>query len=107
MPAAVGGGGDEGVGAVLLPLERHAGLLLVVGARGFRDLPERLLDDDALLERHATADRELALAIHPRHPQEATLVQLLIIEHLRRRERARDERDLLGCLPDRLACELG
>jgi hypothetical protein len=81
----------------LLPLE-HAGLLVECALR-LGDVPDRLLEGDALLERQAPAERELAPPTRPAHAERAPLVQGLVIRHRRRHDRTRHQRDLLGGCP--------
>ena len=57
--AAAAGECDERVGGGLLPVEDRAGLL-VGRALGLGDAPDRVLEGDALLERQAPAEHELA-----------------------------------------------
>ncbi len=54
----------ERVGGRLLPLDDATGLL-VGRALGFGDVPDRLFEDGALLERQPAAERELAPPTRP------------------------------------------
>ena len=60
VAAVVAREADERVGGVLLPLEVPARLL--VGGAQLLAAPDRVLDDDALLERQPPAEHELAPA---------------------------------------------
>ena len=77
------------------------------GALGLGDAPDGLLEDDALLERQAPAEAELAPPTRPGHAQRAPLIERLVIRHRGRGERARGQRDRAGRLADRDAREFG
>ncbi len=84
---------DEGVGGGVLPLERAAAALLVERALVLGDAADGLLEDEALLERQAAAECQLAPCPRPGHAQRAPLIQLGIISHAGRGERTRRQRD--------------
>ena len=86
---------------------RTAAGLLVGGALRLGDVPDRLLEGGALLERQPAAERELAPPARPGHAQRAPRVERLVVLDHRRDERARDERDRARRLADRDARELG
>jgi hypothetical protein len=86
--AGVSGERGERGGGGLLPLV-HDAVLLVLSALGFRDLSERVFEDDALLEWQARADAQHAPAFGPRRPAFAPALELLIIDDRGWRECAR------------------
>ena len=71
------------------------------------DVPDRLLEHRALLERQPAAEGELAPPTRPRHAQRASLVERLVVLDRRRDDRARHPRDLARRLADRDTRELG
>ena len=97
---------DERVGGRLLPLG-VAACLLVGGALLLGDVPDRLLEDRALLERQPAAEHELAPPARPRHAQRPPRIQRLVVGDHGRRERARDQPDRARRLADRDARQLG
>ena len=103
--AAVSGEGDERISGVLLPFEDAAGLLVQCALR-LGDVPDGLLEGCALLQRQAPAQHQLTSPAGPVHAQGATGVQLLVVVHGGRSERASDLRDRAGCLAERHAREL-
>ena len=86
---------------------RTAPACLSSGALGLGDVPDRLLEGGALLERQAPAEHQLAPPARPGHAQRATLVQRLVVLHRRRGERARGKPDRAGRLAERDARQLG
>ena len=106
LAAAALGECDERVGGRLLPLE-DAACLLVGGALLLGDVPDRLLEDRALLERQPAAQTQLAPPTRPRHAQRAPRIQRLVVGDHGRRERARDQPDRARRLADRDPGELG
>ena len=107
LAAGLGGERDERIRAVLAPLEHRPPALLVGGAVGFGDVPDRLLERDALFERQRAAELELAPAAVQviRNPRRA--IQRLVVGDERRDDHARDALDLARRLADRDACEFG
>ena len=104
--AAVPGEGDERVGGGLLPVEDRCRRACRSRAGSWRCCGW-LARRRCLLERQAPAERELAAAVRPRHAERAPLVELLVVGHLGRDDRARRERDRAGRLADSDACDLG
>ncbi len=106
LAAAALGECDERVGGRLLPVG-DAACLLVGGALLLGDVPDRLLEDGALLERQPAAQTQLAPSARPRHAQRAPRIQRLVVGDHRRRERARDQPDRARRLADRDPRQLG
>ncbi len=104
--AALPGEGDQRLSGRLLPLE-HRPRLLIDRALSLGDAPDRLFEHGALLERQRAAERELAPATRPRHPQRASLVERLVVVDDRRNHRPRRECDLTRRLANRDAHQLG
>ena len=82
-------------------------LFLSSAREGFGDVPDRLLERDALLEWQRAAELELAVAACPGHAQRAAAVELDVIDQRRRYEQARGARDRSGWFADRDARQLG
>ena len=105
VASAVPGECDQRVGCGLLPVEAGAGVL-VERALGFGDVPDGLLEDDALLQRQTAVEAELASPTRPAHAQRAALVELLVIGDRGRSHRAGGQGDGAGRLADCDAREL-
>ena len=106
VAAAALGECDERVGGGLLPVG-DAACLLVGGALLLGDVPDRLLEDGALLERQPAAQTQLASSARPRHAQSPSRIQRLVVGDHGRRERPRDQPDRARRLADRDPRQLG